>query len=201
MSLKDSIKKAYPTANVEPYADLLPALMLKYGIDTALRQRHFLAQILHESGGFKFVKENLNYRADTLLKLFPKSFKDINEANEYARKPERIANRVYANKYGNGNEASGDGWRYSGRGILQITFKENYMNISLALFGDERLIDHPELLEEPKYAVASACFFWKSKNINRHADKNDINAVTRAINGGTNGLTERLTYFNALDLK
>jgi len=200
MSLKDAIKKASPKANVDRYADLLEELMPKYGIDTPLRQRHFLAQLLHESAGFNAVRENLNYSADSLLQVFPKYFRNYEEAYSYARKPEWIANLVYANRMGNGNVASGDGWRFIGRGLIQTTGKENYAKTSQALFGDQRLLDFPYLLEEAQYAVESACYFWKANNINRHADKNDIDAVTRAINGGLHGLNERMMYFNKITI-
>jgi len=200
MSLKDAIKKASPKANVDRYADLLEELMPKYGIDTPLRQRHFLAQLLHESAGFNAVRENLNYSADSLLQVFPKYFRNYEEANSYARKPELIANLVYANRMGNGNEASGDGYRFIGRGLIQTTGKQNYAKTSQALFGDQRLLDFPYLLEEPRNAVESACYFWKANNINRHADKNDIDAVTRAINGGLHGLNERMMYFNKITI-
>jgi len=201
MSLKDAIKKVFPKSNVDTYADLLEELMPKYGIDTPLRQRHFLAQLLHESAGFNAVRENLNYSADSLLRVFPKYFRNIEEANSYAKKPELIANRVYANRMGNGNEASGDGWRFIGRGLIQTTGKENYAKTSQALFGDDRLLKFPYMLEEARNAVESACYFWKANNINRCADMNDIVAVTRAINGGIHGINERRIYFNAIKIE
>jgi len=199
--MKDVLKNHVSVANIAKYADLLAELMPKYGIDTPLRQRHFLAQLLHESGGFRLVCENLNYSADGLLKTFSRYFATRAVAEQYARQPERIANRVYANRMGNGNEASGDGWRFIGRGLIQTTGKNNYRATSQALFGDDRLLEQPEMLEHPRWAVESACYFWKANNLNALADKNDIEAVTRRINGGLNGLADRRKYFNDLTLK
>jgi len=200
MDLKEALKNHVTDANVARFADHLAELMPKYGIDTPLRQRHFLAQLLHESGGFNAVRENLNYSVDGLLKTFPRHFPNRQLAEQYAKQPERIANRVYANRMGNGDEASGDGWRHIGRGLIQTTGKDNYTATSRALFGDDRLLRQPHLLEEPRHAVESACFFWKSNNLNALADRNDISAVTRRINGGLNGLADRQKYFNNLNI-
>jgi putative chitinase len=201
MTLQEIIKKAVPKAvqvNIDKYVPYLVELMSKYGIDTPLRQRHFLAQVLHESAGFTAVKENLNYNADALLRVFPKHFLTREIAEQYARNPEAIANKVYGNRLGNSYEWSGDGWRYVGRGLIQITGRENYFYCSHALFGDDRLVKHPHLLEEPCNAVASACWYWQKNNINVLADMDDIRAVTKRINGGYNGLEDRLKYYNTL---
>lgn len=160
-----------------------------YEINSALRINHFLSQCLHESNVFSALKENLNYSAEGLLKTFKKYFKDIIEAKKYERNPEKIANHVYCNRMGNGDEKSGDGFKYIGRGILQTTGKNNYQKLK-----DEFKIDfikNPELLENPEWAVKSAALYWKLNNLNILADKDDLNGITLKINGGTNGLKER----------
>ena len=201
MNLRDALKNHAKEANIAKYADLLAELMPKYEIDTPLRQRHFLAQLLHESGGLSAVRENLNYSAEGLLKTFPKYFPTTALAVQYARQPELIANQVYANRIGNGTVASGDGWRFIGRGLIQTTGRSNYTKTSQALFGDDRLLTQPHLLEETRHAVESACYFWKANNLNAFADKNDIEGVTRRINGGLNGLNERRIYFNTIKIE
>jgi putative chitinase len=197
-TLKAVIKKAAPTVkqeNLDKYVPFLFDLMPKYGIDTTLRQRHFIAQLLHESACFSAVRENLNYSADGLLKTFAKYF-DAQTAQEYARKPEKIANRVYANRLGNGNEASGDGWKYRGGGAIQTTGKTNYQTTGTAIGVD--LVANPDLIADPQYYIGSACYFWQKNAINTPADKDDITAVTKKINGGTNGLEDRKKYYAAL---
>jgi putative chitinase len=202
MNLNEALKRAsVSNANIDRYVPFLAELAPKYGIDTPLRLRHFLAQLLHESGGFNHVRENLNYSADGLIRIFHRYFPTMEIAIEYARKPERIANRVYSNRMGNGTEESGDGWRYIGRGLIQTTGKHNYTRASQAMFGDNRLLVTPELLEEPRYAVESGCYFWKANNLNEFADRDDIIALTRRINGGTNGLDDRRRYYNALTME
>jgi putative chitinase len=132
-----------------------------YGIDTPLRKAHFLAQVAHESGGFKFVVENLNYSASVLYNVFRKYFPNLDIANEYTRQQEKIANKVYANRMGNGNEASGEGWKFKGRGLIQLTGKNNFQQLSEA--SGQNFIDTPEKVSEPKWALTSACWFWKKK--------------------------------------
>ena len=158
-----------------------------YGVNTSLRLSHFFSQISHESG-LKPISENLNYSEDGLLNTFGKYFNKTT-AKLYARKPEKIANRVYANRMGNGNEASGEGWKYRGRGFIQITGKENYFR--LANDTDIDCLKNPDLLLEEANAMISACWFWKLKNLNKLADKDDIKEITRRINGGYNGLEHR----------
>ena len=170
-------------------------LFEKYGITTKIRIAHFMAQIEHESG-LKPISENLNYSKDGLLKTFAKYF-TINHALEpnksdsaqYARQPEKIANRVYANRMGNGGEASGDGWKYRGRGFIQVTGKENYFR--LANDTDLDCLKNPDLLLEEANAMISALWFWELKGLNSFADKDDIITITKKINGGTNGLQHR----------
>jgi putative chitinase len=175
------------------------SLFDKYGINTPLRIAHFMAQIEHESG-LKPISENLNYSKLGLLNTFGKYFSDdvldkdgnikvIGTATLYARKPEKIANRVYANRIGNGNEASGEGWKYRGRGFIQITGKENYFR--LANDTDLDCLKNPDLLLEEANAMISALWFWNLKKLNIFADKDDIISITKKINGGLNGIEHR----------
>ena len=173
----------------EEYIDALNKVLPENGIDTPLRVSHFLAQVIHESGHFKTNVENLNYSASALKSVFKKYFPSDELANQYARQPEKIANRVYANRMGNGPEASGDGYKYRGRGLIQLTGKNNYTACK-----DEMKIDivkNPDLLLVPEYALKSACWFWNKNNLNQYADKDDITTITKRINGGTNGLADR----------
>lgn len=163
------------------------SLFEKYGLTTKLRVSHFMAQIEHESG-LKPISENLNYSADRLLKIFPKYFNN-EKALLYANKPQLIANKVYANRMGNGNEASGEGWKYRGRGFIQITGKENYFR--LANDTDLDCLKNPDLLLEEANAMVSALWFWNLKGLNSLADKDDIVGITKKINGGLNGLQHR----------
>ena len=160
----------------------------KYEINTPLRIAHFMAQIEHESG-LKPISENLNYSSERLRQIFPKYFISKADADRYARQPERIANRVYANRMGNGNEASGEGWKYRGRGFIQITGKINYFQ--LANDTDLDCLKNPDLLLEEANAMLSALWFWDKAGLNKLADKNDLKGITRKINGGYNGLEHR----------
>lgn len=168
--------------------DKYKSLFNAYHVNTPLRVAHFMAQIEHESG-LKPISENLNYSAKGLSKTFPKYFKTIELANQYANKPQLIANRVYASRMGNGPESSGDGWKYRGRGFLQITGKDNY----LTLAKDTRLdcFKNPDLLLEEPNAVISALWFWQKHKLNTLADKDNLEAITKSINGGYNGLEDR----------
>lgn len=192
----DSLKQIMPNAKVEDinhYLDALNSEMLAYAINTSLRAAHFIAQVAHESGSFKFSSENLNYSAKALRAVFGKYFPTDELAEEYARKPEKIANRVYANRMNNGNEESGDGWKYRGRGLIQLTGKENYTKCGDVLKID--LVNKPDLLaQDANVAVAAACWFWDSRKLNAYADQDDIRSVTRRINGGYNGLEDREQY-------
>jgi putative chitinase len=180
-----------------PYLDnwleALNEILPEYEIDTPKRVAAFIAQCAHESGGFRALKENLNYRAESLLKIFPKYFKTLTEANAYARQPEKIANKIYGGRMGNGNEASGDGFRYCGRGLIQLTGKENYTWFAESLEMD--LADVPEYLQTFEGAVQSACWFWETNNLNQWADKGDILTMTKRINGGTIGLEDRKKHY------
>ena len=182
-------------ADADQYIRHLEHALPKYGIaDSRLRLAHFFAQILHESGFMRFDMENLNYSADALRRVFGKYFRTKEEANAYARQPEKIANRVYANRMGNGSEASGDGWTFRGRGLIQLTGRANYRAFA-AWVGDERIMDDPDLVAS-EYAVHSAVFFWDRHNLNKLADKDDVVALTRRVNGGESGLAHRRELLN-----
>jgi putative chitinase len=161
----------------------------KYGIDTSKRQAAFIGQCMHESGGFKLLEENLNYSARALMVTWPSRFPSEEVANQYARNPEKIANKVYGGRMGNGPEETGDGWKYRGRGIKQLTGKENYERCGSGLGVD--LVSNPDLLLDPKYAALSAGWFWNKHNLNDLADKGDIETMTKRINGGLLGLDAR----------
>lgn len=164
----------------------IDAYAAEFGVDTILRRAHFIAQIAHESGGFKRMVENLNYSAMRIGEVWPRL---APRAHELAHRPEALANAAYANRLGNGDEASGDGWRYRGRGLVQLTGRENYRTMGMAL-GLE-LSANPNQAAEPEIAVRIALTFWRSRNCNDPADMDDVDAVTRLINGGTHGLAER----------
>ena len=167
-----------------------------YDINTPERVAAFIAQCAHESGNFKFLKENLNYKAASLRKVFPKYFTDDAIANDYANRPnkqEAIASRIYANRMGNGDEASGDGFRYLGRGLIQLTGKNNYTLFAASI--DTPVEDIPEYLQTFEGAIQSACWFWEQNNLNPIADKGDILTLTKRINGGTIGLEDRIKHY------
>ena len=174
----------------------IPEVIEKFDIDTPLRLAHFLSQCSHESAGFKAVKENLNYSADGLKKIFPKYFPG-NLAESYARKPEKIASKVYGGRMGNGDEASKEGYKFSGKGYLQTTGKENYTKFSK--FIGEDCVANPDLVAT-KYPLASAAFFFTSNKLWSICDKGSstevITELTKRINGGNIGLTERIKEFN-----
>ena len=168
----------------------------EYEINTPQRLAAFLAQCAHESGNFVFLKENLNYKAASLRKVFPKYFPTDDIANTYANRPnkqEAIANRVYANRMGNGPEETGDGFRYLGRGLIQLTGKNNYTIFAASI--DTPLDQIPEYLQTFEGAVQSACWFWEQNNLNQWADKGDILTMTKKINGGTIGLEDRKKHY------
>jgi putative chitinase len=173
----------------------IPDTAAKFNITNPLRLAHFLAQCGHESGGFKAVQENLNYSADGLKKIFPKYFPgNLNES--YARQPEKIAARVYASRMGNGDEASKEGFKFRGRGYIQLTGKQNYTNF--AKFIGEDTIANPDLVAT-KYPLASAAFFFDSNKLwsicDKGADDATVTAVTKRVNGGTIGLADRIKHF------
>jgi putative chitinase len=193
--MKDLLLKIVDDATATKWADALQETCDKFEINTPERQAGFIAQIAHESGMFKAVKENLNYSDKALLGVFPKYFNAEN-VQAYARQPEKIANRVYGNRMGNGDEASGDGFKYCGRGLIQLTGKNNYTSFGNAVGVD--FVNNPELVETPQYAVMSAGWFWSSNGLNKLADAKDIVGMTKRINGGTIGLDHRTELYNKL---
>lgn len=180
-----------------PYADhwfeALCEILPDYDIDTPQRVAAFLAQTAHESGGYRAIKENLNYRAVTLRKVFPKYFPTDDIANAYAGKPEMIANRVYGGRMGNGDEHSGDGYKYCGRGLIQLTGKDNYSRYAQSLeISEDEASEHLTTFEG---CVQSAAWFWEANNLNQYADSGDILTMTKRINGGTIGLEDRKKHY------
>lgn len=163
-------------------------LLSENGVTTPLRLSHFFAQLEHESN-LKPIAENLNYSASALRRVFGKYFKSYTEAKTFERQPERIANRVYANRMENGDETSGDGWKYRGRGFIQITGRANYRMLSEATGID--YLSNPDLLLNEADSMISALWFWNLRKLNSLADKDDIHKITRRINGGYNGLQHR----------
>lgn len=169
------------------------SLLEEYEINTPKRVAAFLAQCGHESGGFVFVTENLNYSASGLQRVFPKYFPTMEIAKQYERNPKKIASRVYADRMGNGDEASGDGWKFRGRGILQLTGKNNYFWFAASLeITPEQAVDYLETFEG---AAQSACWFWSENKLNRFVDADDFKGLTRAINGGYIGLEDRKHHY------
>ena len=164
-----------------------------YEINTPKRIAAFMAQCGHESGGFVWLTENLNYSAAGLMKTFAKYFTDQATANAYARQPDKIANKVYANRMGNGDEASGDGARYKGRGLIQVTGKDNYFWFAASLgITPEAAADYMQTFEG---AAQSACWYWENTSLNKLADAGDILTMTKRINGGTIGLEDRKKHY------
>lgn len=180
---------------VKKYARYLETAFVEFDIETPKRQAMFLAQVLHESAMLSDTDENLNYSELNLSKVFKNHF-DRSTAKLYARKPEKIANRVYANRMGNGPETSGDGWRFRGRGLIQLTGKSNYLACGKALGID--LIKNPEYLNTPEGAVQSAGWFWQSRQLNKTADIGDIISNTKIINGGSKGIDHRTNLYHGL---
>ena len=181
---------------ISDWYNALVNILPEYDINTIPRVAMFLAQCGHESANFTVLKENLNYRATSLMKVFPRYFPTTELANQYAHNPEKIANRVYGNRMGNGDEASGDGFRYCGRGLIQLTGKANYTAFAESI--DTPLEEIPDYLLTFEGATQSACWFWETNNINQWADKGDVLQVTKIINGGTNGLQDRTEKYNRI---
>ena len=175
----------------------IPEVMEKFQINTPLRLCHFLAQCGHESGNFKAVNENLNYGAKGLRGVFPKYFPTDALAAEYERKPEKIANKIYGGRMGNGPEATGEGYKFRGRGYIQLTGKDNYSAFDKVVA--ENILETPDLVAT-KYPLLSAAWFWNSRGLNALADKGattaEVTAITKKVNGGTIGLEDRIKHFN-----
>jgi putative chitinase len=194
---QEQLKQIVPgNPYIDHWYEALCEILPDYDITSKERVAAFLAQCAHESGGFKAIKENLNYRPATLLALFKKYF-DQPTAERYCAMPnkqEAIANRIYANRMGNGPEESGDGYRYCGRGLIQLTGKDNYTRYAQSLeISVEEASEHLTTFEG---CVQSACWFWEANNLNQYADKGDILMLTKRINGGTIGLEDRIKHYN-----
>ena len=197
MITQDKLKELLPkNPYISYWHKALEQLLPDYEINTPQRIAAFVAQCAHESGGFMVLTENLNYRWQSLRKVFPKYFPDDAIAQDYASRPnkqEAIANRVYASRMGNGDEASGDGWRFRGRGLIQLTGRHNYtwFAASLEISPEEAT----EYLTTFEGAAQSACWFWETNKLNQWADKGDILTLTKRINGGTIGLDDRIKHY------
>lgn len=182
-----TIEKLHSLGLEDKWLDGLNDCFDKYSINTPQRQACFLAQVMHESNSFKSLQENLNYSAQGLMRTWPSRFPDLDVAEKYEHNPEKIANKVYAGRMGNIEE--GDGWKYHGRGLIQLTGRENYAN-----FGHNASVDvlsNPDLLITLEYACLSAAWYWNKRNLNELADKMDVEGITKKINGGTIGLEDR----------
>lgn len=177
-------------AKAEEWIDAINETFERFEINTPERQANFLGQCAHESGGFAVLKENLNYKQEALCKVWPKRFPSIDDAEPYHKQPEKIANKVYASRMGNGDEASGDGWKYRGRGLIQLTGHDNYKACGEALGVD--LLANPDLVSTPQYAALSAGWFWDKNHLNKYADESDVQGLTKKINGGTHGIEDRV---------
>jgi len=177
----------------QDWAEAIINILPQFDIDTPLRISAFIAQIAHESSELTRVEENLNYSAERLVVVFPKYFTSADMAIAYHRKPEMIANRVYSNRMGNGDEKSGDGYAYRGRGPIQLTGKENYTLCGNGIKRD--IVSDPDLLLHPVAGIESACWFWNSKSLNILADHGDFKTITKRVNGGVNGIDEREKYY------
>jgi putative chitinase len=188
----DKLKGHIPDAVIQ----MIPDTAAKFQINTPLRLAHFLAQCGHESGGFKATQENLNYSAKGLNGIFKKYFPTEASAEAYARQPQKIANKVYANRMSNGDEASGDGYKFRGRGYIQLTGKANYTLFGKAIGED--ITANPDVVSG-KYALLSAAWFWSNNGLNKLADGGSTDAVvttiTKRVNGGTIGLADRIKHF------
>jgi putative chitinase len=175
---------------------MIPDTAARFQINTPLRLAHFLAQCGHESGGFRVTSENLNYSAKGLMGIFKKYFPNESIANAYQRNPQKIANKVYANRMNNGSEASGDGFKFRGRGYIQLTGKDNYTQFGKAI--NEDISGNPDVVSG-KYALLSAAWFWSKNGLNKLADGGatdaTVTSITKRVNGGTIGLPDRIKHF------
>lgn len=211
--VKHIVAAGVKQATAEKWADAVSAACQEFGIDTPKRIAGFLSQCAHESGGFERLQENLNYSAEGMAGIWPKRFAVMgpdgkpvkkdgkNQPNKFAlalhRKPEMIANVVYSGRMGNGPIESGEGWKYRGRGLKQLTGKSNHSDCSKGLGVD--LVDNPDLLLQPTYAARSAAWFWRKNNCNTFADAGDIEGLTKRINGGLIGIADRKARYQAAE--
>ncbi len=197
MITSTQFKKIFPNNRYpQDWTDALNKILPDYDINTKKRIAAFLAQTGHESGDYSVLKENLKYSVKRMMEVWPKRFPTIASAKPYEYNEEKLANKVYANRLGNGPESSGDGYRYRGRGIIQLTGKSNYQKFADYIETDLDAV--PKYLESFEGAVHSACWFWESLNLNKYSDIGDIRNQTIKINGGTNGLFERQAKYNKI---
>lgn len=192
----DQLKRMH----IDPkWVDPLNSTFERWGITSLNQQAAFIGQCGHECGNFKVLEENLNYSAQALMKLWPKRFPTLEIANAYARNPKKIANKVYADRMGNRDEASGDGYRFRGRGCIQLTGHANYFHASEAIGVD--FVMQPDLVATPMYAALTAGWFWATHGCNQLADAQNWTGLTRKINGGVIGLADRVVHTQlALDI-
>ncbi len=176
------------------WVDALNETFERFGITSKNQQAAFIGQCGHECGNFKILEENLNYRAETLTKLWPKRFPSLEFAKQYEKNPKKIANSVYSNRMGNRDESSGDGYRFRGRGCIQLTGHANYFHAGKALGFD--FVKEPDLVATPRFAALTAGWFWSTHDCNRLAELGDWTALTKKINGGTIGLADRIKHTN-----
>jgi len=176
------------------WVDALNATFTRFNILTPIQQASFIGQCGHECAQFKVLEENLNYRAETLVKIWPKRFPSLEFAKQYEKNPRKIANSVYANRMGNRDEASGDGFRFRGRGAVQLTGHASYFHAGQAC--DVDFVMEPDLVATPQFAAMTAGWFWQTHNLNQYADANNYVLMTKKINGGTIGLEDRIKHIN-----
>ena len=191
MGLADTLAKLKISLD---WAAPLEEAFFRYEISTPARQAAFIGQCAHESGNFTKLEENMNYSAEGLMKTWPSRFPTLEAAQPYHRNPEKIANKVYAGRMGNGPEETGEGWLYHGRGLIQLTGKDNYTQVSDALLQD--FIYSPDLILAPRWAALTAGWYWNKRNLNKEADAKDYTGMTKKINGGTIGLEDRVAHIN-----
>lgn len=186
---EDQLKEMH----IDPaWLEPLTAAFQRFDINTPERQAAFIGQCAHESGNFKTLQENLNYSAEGLCKTWPSRFPSLDAAKPYHRNPEKIANKVYSGRMGNTEE--GDGWKYRGRGLIQLTGKDNYRLASDALGVD--FVANPDLVLTREYAALTAAWYWNKRGLNKEADSKDFTGMTKKINGGTIGLADRVAHIN-----
>lgn len=199
MITADQFHHLFPRAqDPESWAASMNEVFPTYDINTPQRVAAFLAQCGHESGGWTVFEENLNYSAQGLMKVFPKYFPTAELANAYAKQPQKIANRIYSSRMGNGDENSGDGYKYRGRGPIQLTGRSNYTAFAKEMFDDwQNVVDNPDWVTADRdFALMSAIWFWNKNKLNAQADSGDIKLMTKKINGGYIGLEDRIKHYN-----
>ena len=192
-------QQLFPRAqDPDTWAQAMNDVFPTYEINTPQRVAAFLAQCGHESGGWTIFEENLNYSAQGLNSIFKKYFPTLESAQPYARQPEKIANKIYSNRMGNGPEESGDGYKYRGRGPIQLTGRANYTKFAQEMFDDwQNVVENPDWVTADRdFALMSAIWFWNANKLNVQADNGDIKLMTKKINGGYIGLEDRIAHYN-----